>query len=152
MSDLSLNFVNLPNFSWQWDFTRQPPPPPAPHPLPVKAYLVSKTMTKCSIWSASALFAITLTHVEYSIFNIPYRHNYRTYHYKCTVKQFRNISKYLLLYKIICCWYPFELPGQVKAILMSTINICFYKNKSGKNIAKELLNNRLMKSSSFPSL
>ena len=35
------------------------------------------------------------------------------------------VSNYL--YKIICCGYSFELPGLVKAIQMSTQNICFYK-------------------------
>ena len=34
---------------------------------------------------------------------------------------------HLLLYKGICFWYSFELPWQVKAIQMSTNNICFYK-------------------------
>ena len=40
---------------------------------------------------------------------------------------------YLLLYeKNIYCGYSFELPRQVEAIQMSTLNICFYK----KNIRK----------------
>ena len=32
-----------------------------------------------------------------------------------------------LTYKIICCWYSFELPRHVEAIQMSTNNICFCK-------------------------
>ena len=40
---------------------------------------------------------------------------------------FRLQAMYLILYKIIYCWYSFELPRQVEAIQMSTNNICFYK-------------------------
>ena len=36
------------------------------------------------------------------------------------------------LYKTICCGYSFALPGQVKAIQMSTHNICFYKVDKSK--------------------
>ena len=32
----------------------------------------------------------------------------------------------VFLYKIICCWYSFELPQLVKAIQMSTNNIQSY--------------------------
>ena len=38
-------------------------------------------------------------------------------HLNCLDKSIKNI----------CCWYSFELPGKVKAIQMSTNNICFYK-------------------------
>ena len=41
---------------------------------------------------------------------------------------------FYLLYKSICCGYSFELPWHVKAIQMSTSNICFYKENQ-ENIA-----------------
>ena len=34
---------------------------------------------------------------------------------------------FFFFYKSICCWYSFELPQLVKAVQMSTDNICFYK-------------------------
>ena len=35
---------------------------------------------------------------------------------------------YLLLYKIMCYWYSFELPSQVEAILMITTTCAFKEN------------------------
>ena len=42
---------------------------------------------------------------------------------------------YDFLYKSICCWYLFELPLLVKAIQMSTNNICFYKEVDKSTLA-----------------
>ena len=44
-------------------------------------------------------------------------------------------------YKSVCCGYSFELSRLVKAIQMSSHNICFYKeaNKSIKEVAKSIL-------------
>ena len=47
---------------------------------------------------------------------------------------FRLQAMYLLLYKIVCCWFSSELPRLVKAIQMSTNNIWFYKENQKKNI------------------
>ena len=49
--------------------------------------------------------------------------------------------------------YLFELPRQVKAVQMSTHNICFYKKKKSENdIAKVSLNTPFKKSSAALSL
>ena len=65
--------------------------------------------------------------------------NYRTYPYKRTVKKFRSLQITtsvlfsLLLYRGICCGYPFELHRQVDAIQMSTHNICLCKESQKKS-------------------
>ena len=78
--------------------------------------------------------------LNYLIWNYRIRPNYRTDPYKRIVKQFLSlqitylqITYYLLLYKSICCWYSLELPRLVKAIQMSTNNICFHKENQKTN-------------------
>ena len=45
---------------------------------------------------------------------------------------------FCLLFKGICCKYPFVLHGHVDAIEMGTYNICFYKeNRNKKKTKKE---------------
>ena len=55
-----------------------------------------------------------------------------------------TLTHYLsdFLHISICCWYSFELPRLVKAIQMSTNNICFYKevDKSTLAVMYRLLN------------
>ena len=41
---------------------------------------------------------------------------------------------YFFIKKNVYCWYSFELPQQLKAIQLSTNNICFYEENQ-KNIA-----------------
>ena len=66
------------------------------------------------------------------------RSNYRTYPYKCIVKQFRSLQITasvlfcLLLYKGICYGHSFELHQLVNAIQMSIHNICLYKENQKK--------------------
>ena len=88
-----------------------------------------------AVWSESSLGANVRRYVYRRIYRI--RPNFRTYPYKRTVDKFSSLRVTasvfcLLLYKGICCGYPFELHRLVDAIQMSIHNICFYKKKSGK--------------------
>ena len=121
------------------------------------ASLYNRQVCHSSVWIApnKALFSAN----KYRI--LP---NYRSVHFSFSKLLWKLVVKYPLkersaedcmiglfndtyvisfsdfLYKSICCGYLFELPQLVKAIQMSTHNICFYKvvDKNTLTIMKRL--------------